>query len=106
MTYRSFKNIDINTFNRDLSNCLNDLSFLTVDDAFEQLIAHISNCLDKHAPLKQKNVRGNQSRFMNKELAKAIMVRSRLKSKYQKRRQKLKIKLSKNSVICVKNLKI
>ena len=54
MIYRSFKNININTFNRDLSNCLNDLTFLTVDDAFEQLIAHISNFLDKHAPLKQK----------------------------------------------------
>jgi len=88
MIYRSFKNININTFNRDLSNSLNDLTFLTVDDAFEQLIAHISNCLDKHAPLKQKNVRGNQSRFMNKELAKAIMVRSRLKSKYQKTKAK------------------
>ena len=42
MTYRSFKNINMNNFNKDLSNCLNDLSFLTVDDAFKQLIAHIS----------------------------------------------------------------
>jgi len=64
------------------------LSFLTVDDAFEQLIAHISHCLDRHAPLKQKKVWGNQSRFMNKELAKAIMVRSKLKSKYQKTKAK------------------
>ena len=40
--------------------------------------------LDKHAPIKSKTIRGNQASFMNKELSKAIMHRSRLKSKYRK----------------------
>ena len=32
--------------------------------------------LDKHAPLKMKKFRGNQAKFMTKELRKAIMDRS------------------------------
>ena len=38
--------------------------------------------INTYAPL--KILRGNQSRFMNKELSKAIMKRSALKSKYHK----------------------
>ena len=37
--------------------------------------------LNKHAPLKRRYVRANNSPFMNKELYKAIMVRSRLRNK-------------------------
>ena len=37
--------------------------------------------LDSHAPLKQKEVRRN---FITKELSKAIIIRSRIKSKYNK----------------------
>ena len=40
--------------------------------------------LDNHAPLKQKQVRGNQAPFVTKELSRAIMTRSRIKSKYNK----------------------
>ena len=37
--------------------------------------------LNKHAPMKTKYLRANNSPFMNKELTKVIMVRSRLKNK-------------------------
>ena len=37
--------------------------------------------LNKYAPMKTKYLRANNSLFMNKELTKAIMVRSRLKNK-------------------------
>ena len=40
--------------------------------------------LDSHAPLKQKQVRGNQAPFMTKELSKAVMTRSTIKNKYNK----------------------
>ena len=40
--------------------------------------------LDNHAPLKQKQVRGNQAPFMTKEMSKAIIARSIIKSKYNK----------------------
>ena len=36
--------------------------------------------LNKHAPMKQKYVRANQGRFMTKDLYKAIMKRSRLRT--------------------------
>ena len=38
--------------------------------------------LDKHAPLKKRYVRANQSPFMNKKLSKEIMKRSRLRNKF------------------------
>ena len=45
------------------------------------------NVLNKFASLKKKYLRANHSRFVNKELNKAIMQRSRLRNAY------LKIKL-------------
>ena len=38
--------------------------------------------LNKHAPLKTRYVRANNSPFMNNDIYKAIMVRSRLRNKY------------------------
>ena len=40
--------------------------------------------LDRHAPLKQKMVRGNNAPFMTKQLNKAIMDRSRIRNRYLK----------------------
>ena len=40
--------------------------------------------LEIHAPLKEKFVRSNSSPFMNKELSKAIMKRSKLRNVYNK----------------------
>ena len=42
--------------------------------------------LNSFAPLKKKYVRANQASFMNKELKKAIMVRSKLRNKFLKSR--------------------
>ena len=39
---------------------------------------------DRHAPLKQKYVRSNQVPFMTKELRKAVMIRSKLRSDFNK----------------------
>ena len=40
--------------------------------------------LNNHAPMKIKYIRANNSPFMNNELSRAIMVRSRLRNKYLK----------------------
>ena len=40
--------------------------------------------LNKHAPMKIKYIRVNNSPFMNNDLSKAIMVRSRLRNKFLK----------------------
>ena len=52
-------------------------TFTTFTDVFNSVI-------DKHAPLKTNIVRGSQAPFMTKALSKAIMTRSRLRSKYNK----------------------
>ena len=38
--------------------------------------------LNKHAPIKEKIVRGNEAHFMTKELSKTIIKRSKLKNRY------------------------
>ena len=40
--------------------------------------------LERHAPLKQKYIRANQAPFMNNELQKAIMLRSKLRNRLNK----------------------
>ena len=42
--------------------------------------------LNKHAPMKIKYIRANNSPFMNDEFSKAIMVRSKLRNKFLKLR--------------------
>ena len=42
------------------------------------------DAVDRHAPLKQKMVHGNNTAFMTKQLNKAIMDRSRIKNRYLK----------------------
>ena len=37
--------------------------------------------LDKYAPLKKKYLRANPTNFMNKELRKVIIIRSKLRNK-------------------------
>ena len=55
--------------------------------------------LDKNRQLKTKKVRGNQNPFMNKELSKALMVKSKTRNKYIKwpsRENVLAMKRAKN----------
>ena len=47
-------------------------------DDFKEIFMEI---LDKHAPLKEKTVRGNNTPFMNKTLSKAFMLRAKLKNR-------------------------
>ena len=50
---------------------------------YESLSDTFKPIVNKHAPLKEKIVRGNNSPFTTKELRKPIMNRSRLTKKYQ-----------------------
>ena len=42
------------------------------------------NVLNKHAPLKQKKLRGNHASFMVEDLSKAIMNKSKTRNRYLK----------------------
>ena len=80
--YRSLKSFDSETFLKELSPLLININYDTSNIAFDNLINIFTALLDKHAPIKEKKIRGNQNRFMNKKLSKAIMKRSRLRARY------------------------
>ena len=79
ITYRSYRTFNENSFRMKLNLIIN-----TENIDFESKIHHIVEELDKQAPFKYKTVRGNNMPFMNRDLRKAIMVRSRLKNLYYK----------------------
>ena len=58
---------------------------------FEELQETFMDLLNKFAPLKCKYLRANHSKFMTKELSKAIMLRTRFRHQFLKmKHQKLK----------------
>ena len=80
--YRNYSNFDHGMF----WTCLfNDLSKEDVGD-LEKFIKVCLNTLNNHAPSKKKYTRVNHLPFMNKELSKAIMNRTRLRNVYLRKR--------------------
>ena len=77
---RTYKNFDEN----DLYQFLITGDIYRAKDPYTKLTNILYNTLEKHAPLKSKTVRGNQAPFINKELSKAIMEKSRLQNRYLK----------------------
>ena len=82
--YRNYKNFDEDEFRFLFKKRLND--FNTDDITVDIFKMTFLNVLNKFAPLKKKYLRANHSRFVNKELNKAIMQRSRLRNAYLKDR--------------------
>ena len=54
------------------------------DDLYFKLTEIFSPILNKNAPTKSKQIRGNQAPFMNKSLSKIIMQKSKVQNKYLK----------------------
>ena len=54
------------------------------DERYESLSEIFAYILNYHAPLKEKQIRGNHSPFMTKDLSKAIMEKSKIRNKYLK----------------------
>ena len=77
LKYRSYKNFDENKFCRDLDQILIKGDVNKAKDPYTKLTNILYNTLEKHAPLKSKTVRGNQAPFMNKELSKTVIEKSR-----------------------------
>ena len=82
VSYRDYKRFSNENFQNELNLALHpyDLSNLNFD-TFENIFMGI---FDKHVPIKLKYLRANDSPFMNKELRKQVMLRSRLKNKCNK----------------------
>ena len=60
----------------------------------------IKETLNKHAPIKQKMMRANNAPFMNKELCKAIMYRSRFRNKFLKNPNEINEYRYKKQLVC------
>ena len=62
--------------------------------------------LNKVAPQKPKYLRANYSKFMTKELSKAIMLRTKLRNQFLKTRtSEVKLKYNKQRNLCVSLLR-
>ena len=75
-------------------------------DQFDKFKEIITNILDKHAPIKEKHVRSNQAAFINNDIRKAIMTRSRLLNRYRKNKlESSRLEYNKQRNRCVKMLR-
>ena len=78
--YRDYKYFSNEHFKNSLYEKLTNNTELDYN-GFEEIVL---NLLSSQAPFKKRMVRANQRVFMNKEIHKAIMVRSRLRNKFLK----------------------
>ena len=80
--YRSYKKFDKEKFREDLKNELNlETENSTKYQLFEKTFLEV---LERHAPLKRKNLRANEVPYMTKALRKAIATRSRLENRFHR----------------------
>ena len=95
-----YKNFDNDIFRECL---LHDLSQTDkVDNDLYKFLDVCINTLNTHALFKRKYSRGNHLYFMNKDLSKAIMTRTRLRNRFLKTDQmKTRKKYSKQRNYCV-----
>ena len=102
--YRDYSNYDNNMFRVSLFNELSKLNIEAID--LNKFIPVCIDTLNNHAPSKKKYIRGNHLPFMNKELLKEIMHRTRLRNNFLwNRSDKNKRKYSKQRNYCVSLLR-
>ena len=82
INYRDYKKFNAVNFSAELDMKLNNLT--PVNIKYELFQSTFIELLDKHAPLKKKIIRANNTPFMNRTLSKAIMTRSRLRNRFLK----------------------
>ena len=81
---RSYKSFDAEIFREEVKGLVFGCDVDDPDRLYDNLTANFTSTLNKHAPMKTKILRGNDAPFMNKELKKAIYVRSRKKNRFDK----------------------
>ena len=78
VNYRDYKIFRAETFRQELQTELADLDVeCLIYASFQDTFLRV---LDKHAPMKKRYIRANDSPFMNRTLRKAFMLRTRLSS--------------------------
>ena len=82
--YRDYNMLDEAKYLHDLDKEMIKDSINRHEEAFAVFSSVFRNVVDRHVPLKQKMVRGNNAHFMTKQLNKADQQRSRRKNRYLK----------------------
>ena len=80
--YRDYRNFDNEIFMSDIKNGIFQKYSQNQFLEFECFKRKIDCSLEKHAPLKKRYVRANQAPFIDKNISKHIMKRSRLRNKF------------------------
>ena len=85
INYRDYRNFNINNFRIDVHI---ELSKHVPEDKinYDTFDSMVKNVLNEHAPIKRKYIRANDGPFVTKALRKAIMLRSKLRNRYNKNR--------------------
>ncbi len=103
--YRSYKNFNADNFLADIRSLDFGSRFDNANQLYNNLTKGFRKLVDKHAPLKTRVKRGNSAPFMNRELIKAIYVRSNLKTKFNKipsKENDLKFKKQRNKCVSLR----
>ena len=82
INYRSYRHFSNKTFRVYLINNLPNEVFVNNDNKLEKSCKITMDTLNSFAPITKKYARGYKIRFMNKNLSKETMTRSRLRNKY------------------------
>ena len=83
VSYRKYKDFDNETFLDSLRHIQGQFLNGKGLDAFSTICREI---FDKHAPKKKRYIRSNRKLFINNEISKAIMTRSRLRNRFLQNR--------------------
>ena len=81
---RNYENFNSSNFLKDLSNNNRLLDSHDPNENYNFLTTKLQEVVKSHAPLKKKNLPGNNAPFIDKEFRKAIYTRSRLRNKFLK----------------------
>ena len=82
--YRNYKNFNKTVLLHELDQKLIQGDLYRPDDPYFKLTEIIPSLLSKHAPIKSKQIRGNQALFINNSLSKMIMQKSKVWNKFLK----------------------
>ena len=100
INYRDYKNFNNDKFRECLISILSQPGIIA--DDLRKFLELCIDTLNLQAPFKKKYVRGNHLNFMNKELSKAIMNRTRLRNRFLRdRSDENRKKYSKQRNYCV-----
>ena len=100
--HRNYKNFSNDIFGDSLQKIFPPNLGNSCDQDVDDFLISCNKILDQYAPRKKKYVRGNHSPFMNKNLSKAIMLRTKLRNIFLKNRtEENKNRYTKQRNLCV-----